>query len=106
MSSVGIFGGGASATIDDGIAANLLTVGRDARRAVARGQQAILEQLPDVRAVAVDEFTGELVLAVGDDRLLLLRSGGRAVLRAFNLAGLSSVYVDSSALGGFTASIG
>lgn len=103
---MGIFSGGATATIDDRITAVLLTVGRDARRAVGRAQLTIREHVPDVRAVAADEFTGELVLALGDERLVLWRNGGRTVLRAYDVAGLSSVYVESSALGGFTASIG
>jgi hypothetical protein len=107
MSTVGIFSGGTTATIDDGITAVLLTVGRDARRAVARAQLTIREQVPQqLRAVAADEFTGELVLALGEERLVLWRNGGRTLLRAFDLAGLSSVFVESSALGGFTASIG
>jgi hypothetical protein len=109
MSSVGIFSGGATETIEEEIEGVLLTAGRDARRAVAKSQLVILQQLPDdedLLAVAADEFNAQVVVAVGERHLVLLHDGGRALLRTAELAGLSSVYVEPAAVGGFVASIG
>jgi hypothetical protein len=95
--------------LDDTFAAELLTPGERLRKAVAAGQARIRQSLvrrERVRAVAADEGAAAHIVVVTNQRLLIMRKDGRAVLSTIDAATLSSVFLRGGPGAGRTAELG
>jgi hypothetical protein len=82
---------GSSQSLDEGFAEALLTADSGTRRAVTKGQDDIRRALRNgeqVRAIAVDQSSYSDTIVVAGRRVLVMRRGGRTLLRAFDAAEL------------------
>ncbi|MFI7080335.1 hypothetical protein ACIBO1_23825 [Micromonospora sp. NPDC049903] len=81
----------------------LFTPGDRARRAVTKGQKGIRDALlPDERAlgIALDERSHDETVVLTDRRVLIMRRGGRALVRATDIAEVPGAYTEVTPGGG------